>query len=85
VLGPEGAAVERRGRRIVPLRLEQEREIVHAGERVGVVRSEDALAGVEGPPGERRGRRVVTLGLEQAREIGQASVTQSPSWCARAE
>jgi hypothetical protein len=52
---------------MVPLRMKQVREIVHAGERVGVVRSKNALVAVEDATVERRGPGVVPLRIRSER------------------
>ena len=70
--GLKGALVQRLGLPIAPLTSIQAREIVDAGEGVGVLFAQDPLIGLEGALVQRLRLPIATLTLIQEREIVDA-------------
>ena len=86
----QGLLVEGLGGGVVPLRLQQPRQVVQAGGGVGVALAQHRLADGQGLLVEGLGGGVVPLRLQQPRQVVQAvavSGWRSPStalWMARA-
>ena len=65
----QGAPVERLGLAVAALEVVQKRQIVDAGERLGMLLAERALAGLQSALQERLGLAIAALSLVQKRQI----------------